>query len=162
MANDLFGGLGDSLGGLMKGLSGLMPQDDPNVKAFSVKAKLDELLAEEEKIYAQIGRAAVKNYGLEQFPEWREQLALVQQNRLAAENELEQIQEELESANRDQAEKLDARTCNACGFENPEGTKFCQECGNRLGQAQKKTCPACGVEVAPGTRFCGECGAQIG
>ncbi|WKY44792.1 zinc ribbon domain-containing protein [Eubacteriaceae bacterium ES2] len=162
MANDLFGGLGDSLGGIMKGLSGLMPQDDPNVKVFSVKAKLDGLIAEEEKIYAQIGRIAVKKYGLETFPEWQEQLGLVQKNRLATENELEQIQQEVESANREQEQKINARTCNVCGFENPEGTKFCQECGNRLGQVQKIICPTCGVEVAPGTRFCGECGAQLG
>ena len=42
MAEDLFGGLG-KLGGLMKGLSSFMPQDDPNTKIFNAQNELNEL-----------------------------------------------------------------------------------------------------------------------
>ncbi len=44
--------------------------------------------------------------------------------------------------------------CSNCGTENPAGTKFCRECGTRLGQ----TCRACGRALLPDDKFCGECG----
>ena len=53
-----------------------------------------------------------------------------------------------------------ACTCPSCGHENPEGVKFCQECGTKLGGSAKKHCTSCGAELTPGTRFCGECGAR--
>lgn len=52
MANDLFGGLG----GLMKGLSGLTPQYDPNVKVLNATTKLSDLQKEETEVYVAIGR----------------------------------------------------------------------------------------------------------
>ena len=47
--------------------------------------------------------------------------------------------------------------CASCGLENPEGTKFCEECGSKFIQA----CPGCGREVKPTAKFCGECGAPL-
>src|SRR5262245_57534806 len=47
--------------------------------------------------------------------------------------------------------------CASCGFENPEGLKFCEECGTKLVQA----CPSCGREVRPTAKFCGECGTTL-
>src|SRR5712692_4854557 len=47
--------------------------------------------------------------------------------------------------------------CPNCRFENPEGTKFCEECGTKLVQA----CPSCGHEVRPTAKFCGECGTTL-
>ena len=49
MANDLFGGL-------IKGLSGFMPQDDPDVKLMSAQSDLSDLQQQETAIYADIGR----------------------------------------------------------------------------------------------------------
>jgi class 3 adenylate cyclase/tetratricopeptide (TPR) repeat protein len=48
--------------------------------------------------------------------------------------------------------------CPRCQAENPEGARFCEECGARLARA----CPNCGAEVSPGKRFCWSCGAQLG
>jgi hypothetical protein len=48
--------------------------------------------------------------------------------------------------------------CPACAFENPNGTKFCGECGAPL----KSKCASCGFENAPAMKFCGECGAALG
>lgn len=45
--------------------------------------------------------------------------------------------------------------CTACQHENDPGTKFCEECGNKLARA----CSACGVELKPTAKFCPECGA---
>jgi predicted ATPase/class 3 adenylate cyclase len=47
--------------------------------------------------------------------------------------------------------------CTSCGFENPEGLKFCNECGTAL----KRRCPQCGFENAPPAKFCGECGTPF-
>src|SRR5262249_10756516 len=44
--------------------------------------------------------------------------------------------------------------CASCGFENPEGLKFCNECGTAL----KRRCAQCRFENAPQAKFCGECG----
>jgi len=44
--------------------------------------------------------------------------------------------------------------CTSCGTENPAGTKFCKECGTRLGL----NCAACGTALLPDAKFCGECG----
>ena len=47
--------------------------------------------------------------------------------------------------------------CPACAAENPEGHKFCGECGTALAVA----CPSCGTPSEPSKKFCGECGAAI-
>src|SRR5262245_59704016 len=47
--------------------------------------------------------------------------------------------------------------CPSCGFENPEGMKFCGECAAPL----KSRCPSCGFENPPGFKFCGECATPL-
>jgi len=49
--------------------------------------------------------------------------------------------------------------CPACGYSNPAGTKFCNDCGVKLETAQN--CPACGAELTPGLKFCTECGEKL-
>ncbi len=154
MANDLLGGLG----GLMKGLSGFMPQDDPAVKLMNAQNEVNDLKNQETEIFAEIGRQAyAQNPGA-----WAQsdKLRLLQSNITSAQAKLDAAKAEQDA--KEQAEKaaVAACTCPACGHENPEGTKFCQECGAKLGAAGKPHCTACGAELTPGTRFCGECGAK--
>jgi class 3 adenylate cyclase/tetratricopeptide (TPR) repeat protein len=47
--------------------------------------------------------------------------------------------------------------CPSCGFENPEGLKFCGECGT----AVTAPCPRCGFVNPPQFKFCGDCGAPL-
>ena len=47
--------------------------------------------------------------------------------------------------------------CPSCRFDNPEGGKFCRECGAPLA----RRCPGCGTENAPQAKFCTECGASL-
>jgi class 3 adenylate cyclase/tetratricopeptide (TPR) repeat protein len=47
--------------------------------------------------------------------------------------------------------------CLKCQFENREGAKFCDECGNRL----VGKCPRCGTELRPNAKFCDECGCGL-
>ena len=44
--------------------------------------------------------------------------------------------------------------CSKCRHENPEGKKFCCECGAELLLA----CPQCDGDIRAGDKFCGECG----
>src|SRR5215469_11304033 len=47
--------------------------------------------------------------------------------------------------------------CAKCKTENPEGLKFCNECG----AAFNASCVSCGFENAPTAKFCGNCGSPI-
>src|SRR5712692_275716 len=47
--------------------------------------------------------------------------------------------------------------CPSCGQDNPEGMKFCGECGAPF----KNRCPQCGFENLPRFKFCGECGSPL-
>jgi class 3 adenylate cyclase/tetratricopeptide (TPR) repeat protein/ribosomal protein L40E len=47
--------------------------------------------------------------------------------------------------------------CRKCHTENPDGRKFCRECGAKL----VLVCPKCGAENFPGDKFCGECGHNL-
>ncbi|MBI3304643.1 MAG: zinc ribbon domain-containing protein, partial [Deltaproteobacteria bacterium] len=47
--------------------------------------------------------------------------------------------------------------CPNCETENPEGAKFCIECGTTL----QNRCPSCGFENPPRAEFCAECGASL-
>src|SRR5918911_396234 len=47
--------------------------------------------------------------------------------------------------------------CPSCGAANPEGKRFCGDCGVPL----PLRCAACGAENPSGKRFCGDCGAAL-
>jgi len=47
--------------------------------------------------------------------------------------------------------------CPKCQLENPEGIKFCGECGAKL----EKVCPNCNSLNPPQFKFCGECGHNL-
>src|SRR5215218_757517 len=47
--------------------------------------------------------------------------------------------------------------CPSCGFENPEGMKFCGQCASALG----RRCPQCGFDNPPGFAFCGQCATPL-
>jgi len=148
------------LGGLMKGLSGFMPQDDPNVKVMNAQTDVNESKKRLTELYAQIGRQAAEQYGLASFGELADQINLAQGNLAAAENALQAALKAKEAQERAELEKEAQTTCSACGAHNPEGVKFCQECGAKLGESAKLYCGKCGMELKPGTRFCGACGAR--
>jgi class 3 adenylate cyclase len=47
--------------------------------------------------------------------------------------------------------------CPLCGFENPEGMKFCGQCASPLG----RRCPQCGFDNPQGFAFCGQCATPL-
>lgn len=147
------------LGGLVKGLSGLMPQDDPAVKILQTRTELENLKKKETEIYAAMGRQMVEQGGGEQFPELLEELRVIQRNLAATEEKVRLAMEEKESQEQAEQAARDSRICPACGHENPEQAKFCQSCGTKV--EAKNHCPSCGLEQPLGTKFCGSCGTRI-
>ena len=70
--------------------------------------------------------------------------------------------------------------CSTCASENPEGYRFCLECGGKLPALEERvsarvgssserararpsalTCPTCGTIATPSSRFCMRCGTAI-
>ncbi len=49
------------------------------------------------------------------------------------------------------------KACAACGAPNPDGARFCVECG----AAQGVPCAVCGAEIPDGAKFCPACGARV-
>ena len=59
-----------------------------------------------------------------------------------------------------------AKICPQCGFENPNGSRFCLNCGGRLDEGVQmqpvgKFCSSCGVQNAPDAAFCENCGNPL-
>src|SRR5689334_8479809 len=46
--------------------------------------------------------------------------------------------------------------CSKCQTDNPDGAKFCRNCGNSL-----LACSNCGAPMSPGDRFCTSCGQPV-
>ncbi|MCJ7810720.1 MAG: protein kinase, partial [Dehalococcoidia bacterium] len=49
--------------------------------------------------------------------------------------------------------------CPKCGYENPEGAKFCNRCRTEL--ESELVCPQCGQKNPQGARFCNACGHSL-
>ncbi|MDY3089055.1 MAG: zinc-ribbon domain-containing protein [Oscillospiraceae bacterium] len=47
--------------------------------------------------------------------------------------------------------------CPKCGAQLPVGSKFCNQCEEKLGNV----CPSCGAEVVQGSMFCSNCGQKL-
>ena len=156
--NDIFGGLG-GLGNLMKGFSGMMPQDDPNVKLMNAQNQVNDLKQQAEAVYTEIGRLAYQQ-NPDAFPAQANKLRLIEANLRDAEAALNSQTQAKQAASEAAKAAAAALICPGCGYQNPEGVKFCQECGAKLGSAA--ACPSCGQANPPGTRFCGGCGQRLG
>lgn len=153
--SDLLGGLG----GLMKGLSGFMPQDDPNVKLMNAQGELGELKKKELDAYAQIGKKAVETYGLQSFGPLADNLRLIQSNISNAEQQLSAAKTDAEREKNAQKAAEEQTHCLQCDAYNEPGAKFCASCGAALDQ--KLCCTGCGKELSPGTKFCAGCGQKV-
>jgi len=155
MSNDLFGGLG----GLLKGLSGLMPQDDPNVKLMNAQNQVEELKKQEAEVFAEIGKLAFEQ-NPDAFPAQANKVRLIQANLAEAQSGLDDQAKAKQAADDAAKQATAAATCPSCGAQNPDGVKFCQECGAKLASGPA-FCPSCGQQNPPGTHFCGGCGQNL-
>ena len=151
--------MSDILKGLVKGLSGFLPQDDPNIKVFNTQNALKDISAREEAVYARLGRIVYETQGAE-YPDIAAELERLKAEKKVEEEKLRLAQEE-KAAQERAAEGIH---CPNCGSSNPEGTNFCQDCGMKLASAVaegKRFCSSCGAEIAAGNQFCTSCGTKI-
>lgn len=148
-------------GGLLKGLSSFMPQDDPNVKLMNAQSSLSDLKKQKNDVYAQIGQRALQQYGNGFCTDLTSKLERIDAEMEELQATLNKAQAEKERIEAEQKAAAEKATCPNCGTRNPDGLKFCQECGSRLGIVTKITCPGCGFVNEAGTRFCGECGTRL-
>ena len=49
-------------------------------------------------------------------------------------------------------------TCSKCGNSQPDGKKFCNNCG----QPMSSSCGNCNEPMKAGSKFCGNCGTAVG
>lgn len=151
MASDLFGGL-------FKGLSGFMPDDDPDSQIFKLTNEFSDLQQKEIELYAQIGKKAIELYPNEKaFADIFDELRILKRKQDETKQRLEKIKTDKEK----KEQEMDLFICPECGEENEVGTKFCQGCGAKLSGNTHVFCSSCGAENKVGVKFCGECGAKL-
>ncbi|MBM4240352.1 MAG: heavy metal-binding domain-containing protein [Euryarchaeota archaeon] len=83
----------------------------------------------------------------------------------------EEIRRKLEAKRKGQdTQKIADNVCSNCGAENPEGAKFCSNCGKELAAEEKdiepemeskNVCPNCGAENLEDSTFCVGCGSKL-
>ncbi len=148
---------------LMKGLSTIIPKDDPAVKFLTARKTLTDLKKQCEALYAEIGKMALAKDGDEAYGQTAETLRGV----LDKIEETQAFLDTVKGNNRKEGESFkdmcsqeedQGEACPQCGQENPAGAKFCTACGAKVGPVD---CPACGHTNAPGTKFCGQCGEKL-
>jgi ribosomal protein L32 len=152
MTNDLFG----NFGGLMRGLSGFMPQDDPDVKIITLQSEIEDLKRKETEILAWIGRRVLAE-NTKRFSEQEEELSGIRDRLADTEKKLTAAKQEKKQTEQALQQEEALHTCPQCGCRNADGVKFCRECGAKLGPV---VCKSCGARLLPGERFCGECGTK--
>ena len=59
-----------------------------------------------------------------------------------------------------QAQPEQKEKCPKCGEPIDKGSKFCNNCGEKIEAAAGGFCSNCGAQLAPGSKFCSECGQE--
>ena len=85
-----------------------------------------------------------------------------------AESRAAEIQKRIEKLKADKIDferadkiKLAKYTCPSCKNVNSEGSRFCEECGQKVGELPREFCKNCCTTNPPGMKFCGECGTKL-
>lgn len=125
-------------------------------------AELKERAGEQDEIISaalkKLGEALCAKFdaGAEVDPEYAVAYEEIKQARAVADD----IAKQIEAANEEYARSI--LTCAVCGKVNVPGTKFCAECGTKLGEKlEVKKCPSCGNEYTEEMAFCYKCGARL-
>ena len=128
--------MGNLLDGLVKGLSGFLPQDDPDVRILNAQTELKELGENEEKVYAHLGRQVFANGGGDSYPETKAELDLLAANRQSVERRLQEARGEKNARERaaalEEVQPALPRFCGNCGARLDANATFCGSCGAKI------------------------------
>lgn len=125
----------------------------------------DEIAALEKQrlgMFAEVGEMALP--ALRDKPEFTELAAKIDKiaEKLGGLRQREsELLEEKARREKEEKERQLALTCFACKRVNPEGARFCEQCGGKLGEPPREYCKACSTLNSPNMKFCGECGAKL-
>ena len=132
--------------GLVKGLSGFMPQDDPDVKIFNAQAELKELSEKEEKIFARLGRAVYDTDGGESHPEIKTELEVLLGSRHAAEERLQAARDE--KVQREKAEAEEHTAAPTAGLTTPKEPTSARDAARASLRRHKHLPPSVSAPIA--------------
>ena len=138
-----------------------LSEDDPACQVMRAQQALCDLEAQEDALYTAIGREAYQRYGAETFKEQLTALNELESRIAEAKTQLDEAVTALEERKIDESRRVCLCVCTCCGYENPDGTKYCERCGAKLLEWEKLICLYCGAELLPNALFCGQCGNKL-
>ena len=165
MANNPFA----KVGGFFKAQTA---PESPEGRIYNLEKEMNVIAQQQDKLYTDIGRMAIQKFGYADFGEAGAELEALANDMAAKEATVAELKAEIERLAAEAAaakaaakaaaaqSSVSATTCPSCGATNPEGYRFCQECGTKLEAPAKNFCAECGAELVAGARFCGVCGAK--
>ena len=121
----------------------------------AIKQAIVDLEAEELAKSAELGRKLV---GI--VPEGSEFTSLAVQIKDVSEK-LTALRDELHTLGGEYKQRIFELTCFTCATVNSDGSRFCEECGAKLGEPPREYCMQCHTMNGQNMKFCGECGAKL-
>lgn len=121
----------------------------------------------------------VKFEGIDTTPEWRDRIFFLRTGVSAEEVlRMQTVQKAAENLSKSEGAAVGAGIaiipplfqttppqpqviCPKCGRQNPQGSRFCNNCGTPLEERSSVRCPKCGAENTVGAKFCSNCGNPL-
>lgn len=137
------------------------PINDDKLQAIA--GEISELETSRQTLLSEIGEKILPELaGRPEFAELTAKLNGIAKHIDELKRQEAELLEEKARREKEEKERLMKRTCFRCKAVNPEGSKFCEECGAKLGEPPREYCKICGTMNPDGMKFCGECGAKLG
>ena len=139
-----------------------MTENDFDKAIAEAEAEAEAIKSRRLEILAGIGEKALPE--IDGKPEFADLLAQLDEAEKQAEElvvRMAKIQEEKIKFERAEKERVARYTCVACRNVNNENSRFCEECGGKVGDLPREFCKICCTLNYQSLKFCGECGAKL-
>jgi len=120
-----------------------------------IAVTIGNLESQRRELITEIGEKAVAV--LADHPEFRELSGKI----TSIAKDLSGLREKESELKKEEEERVFKLTCFKCNIVNPEGARFCEECGGKLGDPPREYCRSCATMNQPTMKFCGECGSKL-